>query len=152
MSSSKLTWQAYDRVHQHHEPDWYWAVGIIAFAIMITAIMLHNTLFAILVAISTVVLFLRTLQAPRLITYEITNRGLWINKSFQSFTTLESFWVTELAPTKLIIKAKSLTTPLLVIPTEDIDSETMREFLQDYLPEEEHEEPFSKRVMEYLGF
>lgn len=151
MASPKITWQAYDRVPQHNGPDWYWAVSIIALSIMITSIVLNNILFAVLVIISTLALFLRTLQKPRLVTYELTNRGLWSNKDFQSFTTLESFWVEEHEP-KLILKSKGLIIPLSVVSLEPIDAQAVREFLQNYLPEEEQHEPLSKRIMEYLGF
>ncbi|KKU77310.1 MAG: hypothetical protein UY03_C0017G0018 [Parcubacteria group bacterium GW2011_GWA2_47_64] len=118
---------------------------------MITAVVLNNILFAVLVVISTIALFLRTLQKPRLVSYELTNRGLWTNKNFQPFTALESFFVEEQEP-KLLLKVKGLVTPLSVIPLESVDSQTVREFLQDYLPEEEMHEPLSKRIMEYLGF
>lgn len=150
-TSSKIEWQAYDRPPKTNSPDWYWAVSIIALSIMVTAVILNNVLFAVLVVISTIALFLRTLQKPRLVNYELTNRGLWTNKDFQSFTTLESFWVEDNEP-KLILKAKGLITPLSIIPLESIDSQAVREFLQDYLQEEEQHEPLSKRIMEYLGF
>lgn len=152
MAFSKLTWQSYDRIQQQHSPDWYWAVGIIALSITVTAVILNNILFAILVVISTVVLFLYTIQHPRLVTYELTNRGLWTNKEFQSFSFFESFCVTDEDPAKLIIKSKGLITPLLIIQLEAIDSQTVREFLQNYLPEAELREPVSKRIMEFLGF
>lgn len=149
--SSKIEWQAYDRAPQRNGPDWYWAVGIIALSVMVTSIVLNNILFAVLVVIATVVLFLRTLQKPRLIAYALTNRGLWSNKEFQPFTSLESFWVEEQEP-KLILKAKGLTTPLFVIPLENTDPQAARDFLGEYLPEVEQHEPLSKRIMEYLGF
>jgi hypothetical protein len=151
MAASKITWQAYDRKPQRNGPDWYWAVSIIALSITIISIMLSNVLFAVLVVISTLALFLRTLQKPRLLQYELTNRGLWFNKEFQPFTTFESFWVEDTEPT-LILKTKGLTTPLSVIPLEPDAAEAVREFLQNYLPEEEQHEPLSKRFMEYLGF
>lgn len=151
MPSSKLEWEVYDKTPKENGPDWYWAIGIIAVSIMITAIVLNNILFAVFVVISTLVLFLRTLQKPRLVSYELTNRGLWINKDFQPFTALESFFVEEQEP-KLLLKSKGLITPLLVIPLQPDDSQTVREFLENYLPEEEMHEPLSKRIMEYLGF
>lgn len=152
MASPKIEWQAYDRLEQHHCPDWYWAVSVIALSITVTSVLLNNILFAILVVISTVVLFLRTLQKPQLVKYELTNRGLWSNKDFSPFTTLESFWVTDNESAKLIIKSKGLIIPLSVISLGDTDPEMVRDFLRDYLPETEHEEPLAKHIMEYLGF
>ena len=151
-SNNKLAWEAYDRVHQTRAPDWYWAVSIIALSIMVTAILLHNTLFAVFVLISTISLFLRTMQHPRLLSYELTNRGLWTNKSFEPFSTMESYFVTPSDPAKLIIKMKSRLAPLSVIHLDRTDPEKVREFLQEYLEEKEHQESLAKRIMEYLRF
>ena len=152
MSSTKLTWEAYDRVQHRREPDWYWAVSIISLSIMVTGVLLHNTLFAIFVLISTISLFLRTMQHPRLLHYELTSRGLWTNKSFEPFTAMESYFVTQSDPAKLIIKMKSMLAPLSVIELDHMDPEKIREFLQEYLEEKEHQESLAKRIMEYLRF
>lgn len=151
---NKLEWNTYDRIEQANSPDWYWAVGIIALSLAVTAVIFNNILFAILVAVSTVVLFLRTIQKPRLIRYELTNRGIWTNKDFQPFAVFDSFWVEEenIPQSKLILKPKGLLSLLLVIPLEGISPETIREFLAAYLLEVEQHESLSKRVMEYLGF
>lgn len=152
--SQKLEWQAYDRTEQSHSPDWYWAVGIIALSLAVTAVIFNNILFAILVGVSTVVLFLRTLQKPQQVRYELTNRGLWTNKDFQPFTLFDSFWVEEeTAPQPtLILKPKGMLSLLSVIPLAEVSPDAVREFLSEYLPEVEQHEPLSKRVMEYLGF
>lgn len=152
MTAPKITWQAYNRAPEKHTPDWYIAVSIIALSIMVTAILLNNILFAILVVVSTISLFLRTLQEPRLISYEITNRGLWTNKMFEPWSSFEVFYVTDLPPSRLLMKSKSLTAPLSVIPLSECDPEMIREFLRDYLEERELQEPLAKRIMEYLRF
>jgi hypothetical protein len=137
----------------HHAPDWYWAVGIIAVSIAATAYILDNILFAVFIVISTIVLFLRTLQKPREMTYSITQKGIWINKEFHGFRTLESFWIDDQEdPPLLLLKSKTLLMPLLSIPLEDVDHEALQAYLVLVLPEVEMHEPFSKRIMEYLGF
>lgn len=153
MASSKINWEVYDKVEQAHSPDWYWAVSIIALSITITSVILENTLFAVLVVVSTIALFLRKMQLPRLVRYELTNRGLWTNKEFQAFQTFESFWVEdgEIA-SKLILKSKNFFTPLLIIPLEEGQEDEIRDFLQEFLVEVEHQEPLAKRIMEFLGF
>lgn len=153
MTSSKIEWQAYDRMTRKHAPDWYWAVAIIALSIMVTAILLDNILFAVLVVISTIALFLRTLQKPNLVRYELTSRGIRVDKEFRPFTLFESYWVTDNPSSpKLIMKPKGLITPLLIITLGIDEADSIREFLREYLLEEEQHEPFSKRIMEYLGF
>ena len=152
--SQKLEWQSYDRIEQRHSPDWYWAVGIIALSLAVTAVIFNNILFAILVFVSTIALFLRTLQKPQLLHYELTNRGLWTNRNFQSLTAFDSFWVEEDTEprSKLLMKSKGMLTPLLVATLEGVPPESVRELLSEYLPEAELHEPLSMRIMEYLGF
>lgn len=148
-----IEWTAMERKASSHTADWYWAVSIIAVSIAVTSYILNNVLFSILVVLSTIVLFLRTLQKPREISYTLTSKGLWVNKEFNSFKSMESFWIEDSydEPT-LIIKPVGLTSPLMCIPVEGLDPEELQEYLATVLPEVEHREPLSKKVMEYLGF
>lgn len=153
MSSNSIEWKAYDRLPRTHTPDWYWAMSIIAVSIVVTAVILDNVLFAVLIFISTIVLFLRTLQKPRLTEYALTPKGVWVGKEFTSYQTLESFWVEEeYGDRKLLIKAKSMTSPLMSIPLGEENPDAVREFLANYLYEAELHEPLSKKIMEFLGF
>ncbi|TSC56425.1 MAG: Uncharacterized protein Greene041679_519 [Parcubacteria group bacterium Greene0416_79] len=151
-----MEWSAYDRTQKTHAPDWYWAVGIIALSIAITAVILNNLLFAALVVISAVSLCVRTLQKPRLIYYALTSRGVRTGKEFDSYQTLESFRVVEveeaLGEPKLLLKAKGLLSPIRIIPLGGAGADAVREFLVQYLQEEELEEPLARKIMEFLGF
>lgn len=152
MSSTSIEWQALDRKTHTHTPDWYWAVGIIAVSIAATAVILDNILFAVLVGISTTVLFLRTLQTPRQIHYALTSKGVWVGKEFTSYQTLESFSVREDDGPTLLIKAKSMTAPLMILPLGEENPDVVREYLANCLFEAELHEPLSKKIMELLGF
>lgn len=153
MARQNIEWQAYERTPRTHRADWYWAMGIIACSLTVTAIILHNALFAALIVISAAALFLRTLQIPRLVRYELSSKGVWQDKEFVSYTALESFWIEEeYGEPKLIVKAKHLLSPYLILPLGDTDPETVRGFLGERLPEVEHHEPLSRKIMEFLGF
>lgn len=148
-----IEWNAQERKAEGHSPDWYVAAGIIALSIATTAVILHNYLFAVLVAISTVALFLRTLQKPRTFSYALTSKGLWVNKEFHAFKTLDAFWVDENDdPPLLLVKSKAFVMPLLSIRLDGLDHEALRAYLVTVLPETELHEPFSKKIMEFLGF
>ena len=150
----EIKWRAWNRRHASHAADWYIAVVIIAVSIAITSVLLHNTLFAILVVISTVVLFLRSLQRPVEIAYALTSKGLWVEKAFTPFKSFDSFFIddTDSETPLLILKSIGLIMPLLCIPLGSADREEVRAHLSTILPEVEHHEPLSKRIMEYLGF
>ena len=153
MKKTAFEWRAMERREHDHAPDWYLAVGIIALSIAITAVILHNILFAVLVAISVGVFFLRTLQKPREVAYALTTRGLHLGKEFSPYSALESFWIDEgETETTLIIKPKALISPLFIIPLHDIDLDALREHLAEVLIETELHEPLSKKIMEFLGF
>lgn len=153
MASPSIIWDAPDKFTEPHGPDWYWAVGIIALSIMATSIILRNILFAVFIVLATIVLFLRSLQKPRLVHYELTTRGLRTDKSFESYSQFQSFWVddNERLP-KLLLTGKSFLTPLSVIPLVEVDPDDVREFLLEFVPEVETHEPISRLIMEYLGF
>jgi len=152
-SQQTIEWTALERKSGRHAPDWYWAVGIIAASIAATSFILDNILFAVFVIVSTVALFLRTLQKPRLVEYALTSKGISVNREFHAFKSLECFSIVETEdPPLLLIKSKALTMPLIVVPLEDIDHEALRAYLIVILPETELHEPFSKKIMEFLGF
>ncbi len=151
-----ITWQA---LEYHHEPkgtDWFWAVGIVAVCIAITSIIYGNILFAILIMIATAALFMYAVRLPELIEFELNNKGVVIEEKMYPYATLQSFWVEDFdnrhPHMKLLIKSQKLTMPLIVIPISGVHPEDIREFLLNYLVEEEQFEPLSQKVMEYLGF
>src|SRR3989344_3657846 len=150
--SEVIEWQAYEYEYKERSPDWYWAVSIIAVSIVITAVILGNTLLAVLIVISIFSLFAHAARKPQLITHRLTSKGVHEGKRFHHFNTLESFWVDEEAGIpKLLIKEKSVFSPFIILPLEETDSEAVREFLAAHLEEVEHHEPVSKKIMEFLG-
>ena len=153
MKNQVFEWRSLERRERKHASDWYLAVGIIALSIAATAAILHNILFAVLIVISAGALFLRTLQKPREVVYALTVRGIHIGKEFTLYSALESFWIDEReAEATLIIKPKSLVSPLLIIPLQDTNADALREHLSEILLETELREPLSKKIMEFLGF
>lgn len=153
MTNAEIEWSALERREHTHRPDWYWAVGIIALSIAATAALLHNILFAVLIVVSVIALFLRTLQKPREVAYALTAKGFHTGSDFTPWSALESFWIheTEHEP-KLLIKPIALISPLFIIPLDGADRENLRGILSERLSETELHEPLSKKIMEFLGF
>ena len=53
---------------------------------------------------------------------------------------------------KLLIKSKKLFAPHIVIPIEGVSPLEVREFLLEYLEEEEDSESLAQKIMEFFGF
>ena len=148
-----LVWTAYEYVYREKSADWYWAVGIIAVSMATTSILFNNLLFAIFIILSLFTLLLYAKHKPKLIQIKIDERGIEEGKLRYPFGALESFWVEDqFGDAKIILKSVKKTSPYIIVPIENIDPELVRERLRKHLPEEEHNEPLSKKIMEYLGF
>jgi hypothetical protein len=150
MDRELLTWEALEHRHRPHGPDWFWAIGVIGLGISVTAIVLGNLLFGILVIIGTVALLLQSLKHPREIEFGITERGIRIGTTLYPYTTLEVFWITE--DDLLLIRSTKVFMPLLIIPIEGPAREEVRDALLGFLDEEELHEPLSHKIMEAVGF
>jgi hypothetical protein len=150
-----LKWQAFEYEHGEKSPDWFWALWIIAIAGTATSVILGNVLFAILILAGAFTFSLHAVKKPRLIKFEINERGVMIGKILYPFSALKSFWIEDMeesVPPKILIKSKKMLATHIVIPVEDIHPSDIREFLLERLPEEEDSESLAQKIVEHFGF
>ena len=154
MPNDKLEWKAYEYFFMEKSSDWFWSVGVVALTAIIIASIFGDFLFAIVIAVSTFTLLVYAMRRPKLIPLLINREGISVNKVFYSYSFLTSFWVDKSDPQlpKILIKSKKILMPLIVVPIEEIDPDTVREFILNYMQEEELAEPVTQKIMEYLGF
>src|SRR3989338_3477638 len=88
-----LRWSAYEHDHIERGSDWYWALGVVAISIAITAIILHDLLFGILVILAAITLGLLARTPPELAHFEISERGIRVNDILHRWDHIISFWV-----------------------------------------------------------
>jgi len=153
MKGPLISWQTPEYIPKDRSADWFWAVGIIATAVIFTSILLNNVLLAVFFFIATVTIFIYAKREPDIIMVEISADGVKAGHNMYSFSVLKAFWVNEsdVVP-HLLLKSGGLTNSLLVIPIGKVDLQKVRATLQNYLPEEEIQEPLSQKLLEYLGF
>ncbi len=150
----KISWFGPEFFHWEKGVEWYSAVGIIAFALVVVSVIFGNYIFAILIVVAVVALVLFSLRGPRIVNVEINNRGVVLDKYFYSYKNLTSFYLDEesLHP-KILFKSSRFLMPYIHLPiTEDVDAGQIRNFLLQYLEEEELHEPFFQKLLEMLGF
>lgn len=154
--SERIRWSGYEFEYREKTADWFWAVGIIIVSIAAISFIYDNALFGIFMLIAGVMLLTMARRSPRLIDYELTNKGLHINDKVYHHTELHAFWVAEskYAPPKLLLRTNRWTAPVLVITieTDYINPDKVRDFLLDYVPEERIDESLAQKFMEFLGF
>ncbi|HEY0908268.1 MAG TPA: hypothetical protein VGE35_02880 [Candidatus Paceibacterota bacterium] len=151
---TKFSWQTHEYVHTHKSKDWYWTVGIITGAFVLTSLIFGNYLFAMVLAISAFSLTLFTMRPPKDIRVEIGDKGVRVDKTLYPYHALDSFGIDEahFHGARLFLKSKKKVMPLIALPLADQDVEEVKVFLGNYLPEETFDQGFLHALLERLGF
>ena len=152
--SFRIEWDAHEYEHKERSPDWFWAVGIVAFALAFASIILGNVILGILILVATFALITFAKRDPDEIHVVIDEKGITRDKIRYLFSSLESFWVDLEHPhKKIIIRSEKLFMPYIVIPlAEEVDTERLRRILSRYMHEEFHSLPLAEKALDYLGF
>jgi len=149
-----FSWEAPEHNHTEKGGDWFFAFTIIFIAIVLSAVLLGNTLFALLMALSGVVLAIAAAKRPAIITYGVSVRGVRIAEEMYPFATLISYCIDEEDPKgpQLLIKSSQKFVPLIVVPLPENHLDDIEDILKDRLPEEHLEEPLIVKILEIFGF
>lgn len=149
----KISWQTHEFHYREKSSDWYWIVGIVAVSVAIIAIILNNIIFAILILVSAFTLSLFATKKPNFVEITLDKDAVTIGNNRHPYSMFDSFWIeTRDDVPRIIFKPKKIYVPLLVIFTEDVSLEKIREVLSNSLSEEELTEPLLEKLMVYLGF
>jgi len=154
--SKKLDWEALDHIREKKSSDWFWIIGIVAVAIAVLAVFFNNILFALLVLIGTFVIFMAANNPAKMVNHQINRKGVQVGDIIYTYATLESFYVIDedgWDRDRLILKSRKTLMPLIVIPLGDqVRPDEIREYLLEYLNEEEMYEPTIQRILTRIGF
>jgi hypothetical protein len=156
MSRAIFEWEAAEYDHNPKSADWYWAVGIVATALTIAALLFGNYLIAVLVIVAGAAVVLHALRHPPTHRFAITERGLMIGPELYPYDLMQSFsmleYIDEDRAPILSIKTESWLSPHLLIPLEGVDADALYSFLLAQIEEEEHQHALADVVASWLGF
>lgn len=148
-----LSWTT---VEYHSTPrgaEWFFAVGIIAAALIATGVLLRNFLFAGVIALAGIILLLYAARRPRRLAVEVGERGLRVGEAWYPPDELAGFWIDEEnGAARLLVKRRAFFSLLIGLPIAGVHPNLVRAALKDFLPEIELHEPLAQKLMEYLGF
>ena len=152
----KISWQSLER-HDHtiKNSDWFWALGIISAGAIILAFYFGDVLFGIILTLFAITAGMLVNKKPEVHQFEISRKGVQIGTLLYPYSNLESFWVEDSGyEDKIILRSRQVGQPIFSIPFDstEIDAEMIRDYLLDYLDEEELEEPLHQEFMKFLGF
>ncbi len=149
-----ITWEAPEHNHIEKGGDWFFAFTIIFIAIVVSAILLGNTLFALLMAVAGLTLAISVSRRPAIIPFAVTVRGVRMGDELFPYSALDSYCIDEDDPKgpQLLIKVHQRFMPLMILPLPPDHVDDVEEILRDRLPEEHLEESIFIKLLEIFGF
>ncbi len=153
--SALFTWEGREYEHNPRSADWYWALGIMAVALAVAALLFSEYLLAFLIVVAAAALALHGAKHPKVHQFQLTEQGLMIGDELHPFSRMTSFSVLEdiegAEPPLLSIKTESLLSPHLVIPLENVDADAVYSYFLAQVDEAAHEHTISDLVAAWLG-
>lgn len=149
-----LSWVTHEYVHKPKTAEWYWTVGIITAALVVTSIIFSNFLFALVLAIAVFSLTLFSVRKPNHVDVALGDKGVRIDKILYPYSTLDSFGIDDEhhdGP-RLFLKSKKVMIPLVSVHILDHEPSAVREFMKKHLKEEHFEQSVFHSLFEALGF
>ena len=128
-------WHAPEYPHKEKSSDWYWTIGIISAALVVTSIIFGNVLFGLVLGIGAFTLTMLASRKPGIVSVEINDKGVAVDKTLYPFAAIDSFYM-----------------PLIAVPVRYKDLEELRTFLSSHLKEEVFEQGIIQTIFDRLGF
>jgi hypothetical protein len=155
INNESIHWSGYEHEHKEKTADWYWALATIAVSTALISAVLGNVLFGVLILAAASALAAIASRTPRVVEFELTEKGLRTGDVFHDFKEIRAFWVEEerFDEPVLIVETLRFMTPHLMIPLNDVSPAAVRTFLTKKRVQEIFlNEPLSHHVLEIMGF
>jgi hypothetical protein len=149
-----LSWNAPEFVYYPKTRTWFAVLGIITVGFFITAILMKNYFFALLIPIAAFLIYIHAQKQPRRITIKITTESVHIGEH-QSFNhkDITSFWIIEEPEIRILsLETKKPLQPKITILLEDQEAAAVKEALKNFIKEKKHEESFADIIAKRLRF
>ena len=156
--SDGVSWRIEEPDHLPKTTEWFWALGILALALIVFSILLKNYLLIIIVALTIFIIYSSKNKNLELVNFQLDSDGLYIERQFYSYDGFESFWIFPAqfeqqiergSPRyagrpahnrELAFRYQRHLLPLLIVPFHNDDELAIRRILNKYLPESEEQE------------
>lgn len=116
-------------------------VTVLLVCIIAYALYTNSPLMAITFILIGIVGYLMLYREPSILDFMLTSKGIIAGKEFYEYDTLESFFLYTEPPFEniLSIQTEGKLVPYIHIPVMNVDTEKLRDILDEFVPEEKHE-------------
>lgn len=126
---------------------WYIIAGTIAALLIIYALRSGNTLFALMIVLFGIVLYLHEAQEPLQVNFAITETGIVLGRKFYRYSELDRFWIIYNPgdSKNLYFSVTSTFKNNLTVPLYENDPRPIRNYLSQFVLEdlEKEDEPLT---------
>lgn len=143
-----ISWVFPEYPRYHRGFVWYLVSVIIGAGLLISALVSGNFLFALIILMFALVIYMATAAEPADIEIAITEDGIALGTAFYPHRAVKSFWFVYEPPhvRNLYIDFKSAVRPRLTVDLMDENPNEVRKALSRHVPEDltEEDEPLSE--------
>jgi hypothetical protein len=147
-------WEGKEYAPSPKSADWYWALAIVATALIVACILFAQYLLAVVIITGSITVALQAAKHPRIHRFAILDTGIMIDNTFYDYKNMLHFSVLEYAdesmPPSLSIKTNHLLYSHVVIPIIGYDPVDVYDYLSAHLTEGNHHESAIDRVISLL--
>jgi len=151
---SLLSWEYDNKPQYQRGKSWYVGMAIAATLLLLYAIISANFLFALIILMVALIVYLGIITGPDRRVCSITENGIHCGKTFHPYRELDRFWFAYDPPLvkKLYIVPRSRLDPAIVVELEQQNPLSVRQVLSQFMAEdlERAEEPLGDRISRLL--
>ena len=138
-----LTWTFAEYEEYTRGRVWYIIAGIVAALLLGYAFATKSFLFAVIIVMATVIIYLRHTRPPQQLTCDLTSRGVRCAGKYWAYDDLHNFWIVNReGSSSMLYLHMNRFRPQLGIPVEDGFVDRVRGILRAHVAEQEQgEEP-----------
>lgn len=134
---------------------WLIVMSVLGVAMVAFAIATANYLFALIIILFGIVLYLHELQEPLTVPFALTDVGIILGKKFYRYSEIKTFWIIYNPPLSktLYFSLDNLIRHRLQVPLLDYDPRPIRDHLAQFMEEDldQEEEPLTDQWARLLG-
>lgn len=147
-------WEGREYDFNEKSADWYWALGIIATAAAVAAILFSNILLALVIGAGAGAIAVRAARHPRIHRFSVVEEGIAIDDTLYLFEDMLHFSVLEYPgtdlPPALSIKTRHILSPHIMVPIVGHDPLQVYVYIAQHVPEGNHEHSILDRFIDFL--
>lgn len=141
-----LGWDITERPRYNRGMFWYVGMVVVGGGLLIYSLIDANFLFALIIIMFALIMYLTNMKEPRDVRFSITENGIALGSNFYPFKDIRRFWFIYDPPAikNIYFEFKSTVNPRITVFLEDVNPNEVRQVLSQYAFEDfsEDEEPF----------